>query len=167
MRYVCLISCFLVILSNSVSGAPADDPTYVLQRAKTFYKSSKFDSTVITIRAFLRTHGEDKSAQELVPLLMESLVRKGDFPFSRRLFQIYIKRFPTSPFLPRLWYLEGISLVKEKEYDNAFLAFTNALNGGVSWTIDSLIHTGVQRLAERVLTSDECSGQASQIALRW
>mgnify|MGYP001570075110 CR=1 FL=1 len=128
----------------------------VLKKAVTQYQASNYDSAVITIRAYLKDHGDDKSSQELVPLLMEALDRKGDFQFSRRLFQIYIKRYPRSPFLPRLWYLEGISLIKEKEYDNAFRAFTNALSGGVSAAIDSLIASNVQRLCEKVLTGDEC-----------
>jgi ABC-type branched-subunit amino acid transport system substrate-binding protein len=166
MRLICLLSFLIVGLSWSVSGAaPADDPALILQRAKTGYKAGRLDSTIAIIRGYLRTHGEDKSSQELVPLLMESLMRKGDYPFSRRLFQIYIKRFPNSPFLPRLWYLEGISLVKEKEYDNSFLAFTNALNGGVSYTLDSLIRSGVQRLGDKVLTSDECSALAARTDL--
>ncbi len=166
MRSFCLWCCFVVGIFLPVSGAtPADDPAFVLQRAKAFYKAARLDSTIAVIRGYLRTHGEEKSSQELVPLLMESLMRKGDYPFSRRLFQIYIKRFPNSPFLPRLWYLEGVALVKEKEYDNAFLAFTNALNGGVSLTLDSLIRSGVQRLGDRVLTGDECSELAARTDL--
>jgi ABC-type branched-subunit amino acid transport system substrate-binding protein len=155
--------CFLVFVAGlffGVSAASTDDPAYVLQRAKSFYKASKYDSTIAIVRSFLRSHGEDKYAQELVPILMESLMRKGDYPFSRRLFQIYIKRFPSSPFLPRLWYLEGIANIKGKEYEDALMAFSNALTGGVSPVIDSLILDGVQRLGEKVLTSDECSSLA-------
>jgi ABC-type branched-subunit amino acid transport system substrate-binding protein len=162
MRYFCILCCFVIGLPLSAAAASAEDPAFVLQRAKNFYKAAKHDSTIAIIRGFLRTHGEDKSSQEMVPLLMESLLRKGDFPFSRRLFQIYIKRYSASPFLPRLWYLEGVSLVKEKEYDNAFLAFTNAINGGVSFTLDSLIRTGVQRLSDKALTGDECSALAAR-----
>jgi ABC-type branched-subunit amino acid transport system substrate-binding protein len=162
--YACCCVAFLLFPAYGAS-ASIDDPARVLQRAEIFYKASKLDSTISIIRTFLRLHGEDKSSQELVPLLMESLVRKGDFTFTIRLFQIYIKRFPASPFLPRLWYLEGIALVKGKEYDNAFLAFSNALSGGVSATIDSLVRYGVQRLCEKALTSDECSALASRIDL--
>jgi ABC-type branched-subunit amino acid transport system substrate-binding protein len=166
MRYVYAFFC-AVLLLFPVHGASvsADDPARVLQRAQLFYKASKFDSTIAIIRPFLRLHGEDRSSQELVPLLMESLVRKGDFTFTIRLFQIYIKRFPTSPFLPRLWYLEGIALVKDKEYDNGFLAFSNALSGGVSAAIDSLIRYGVQRICDKSLTGDECSKLAARIDL--
>jgi ABC-type branched-subunit amino acid transport system substrate-binding protein len=165
MRFNCFLCLFVAGMCFSTFGASTDDPAYVLRRAKTYYKASKYDSTISVIRGFLRTHGEDKSSQELVPLLMESLMRKGDYPFSRRLFQIYVKRFPLSPFLPRLWYIEGVALVKGKEYDNSFLAFTNALNGDASPVIDSLLLMGIQHLAEKVLTGDECSALALRVDL--
>jgi ABC-type branched-subunit amino acid transport system substrate-binding protein len=151
-----------VFLSYAPAAFAFDEAAEVLRKAEACYKASKYDSTVTVIRGFLKNRGEDKSSLELVPLLMEALVRKGDFQFSRRLFQIYIKRYPASPFLPRLWYLEGISLVKEKEYDNALSAFSNALNAGVSATIDSLIAMNVQRLCEKALTGDECAPLAAR-----
>jgi ABC-type branched-subunit amino acid transport system substrate-binding protein len=135
----------------------ADEAAEVLIKAQAYYKASRFDSTIYVVRAYLKTHGSDNSSQELVPLLMEALVRKGDFQFSLRLFQIYAKKFPASPFMPRLWYLEGVSQIKEKNYANALLAFTNSLNGGINNTVDSLIQSDVQRLCEKTLTGDELS----------
>ena len=146
----------LVLLCVSVSFS-ADDAAEVFIKAQAYYKASKFDSTIYVVRTYLKNHGGDNSSQELVPLLMEALVRKGDFQFSLRLFQIYAKKFPASPFMPRLWYLEGVSQIKEKNYDNALLSFTNALNGGINNTVDSLIQSDVQRLCEKVLTGDELS----------
>ena len=146
----------LVLLCVSVSFS-ADDAAEVFIKAQAYYKASKFDSTIYVVRTYLKNHGGDNSSQELVPLLMEALVRKGDFQFSLRLFQIYAKKFPASPFMPRLRYLEGVSQIKEKNYDNALLSFTNALNGGINNTVDSLIQSDVQRLCEKVLTGDELS----------
>jgi len=157
-RYVLTILAFLY----ASSAFAADEAADVLRKAQTYYKTSKYDSAANVIRGFLRTHGDDKASLELVPLLMESLVRKGDFQFSERLFQIYIKRYPSSPFLPRLWYIEGISLVKEREYDNALEAFSNALTGGVTPSIDSLIGSNVRRLCEKVFTSAECAQVAGR-----
>jgi ABC-type branched-subunit amino acid transport system substrate-binding protein len=165
MRPICLICCFIIGLSLSASSATVDDPINVIRRAQAFYKAGKLDSTISMVRIYLKNHGEDKSSREMVPLLMESLVRKGDYPFSRRLFQIYIKRYPSSPFLPRLWYLEGISLVKEKDYNGSFSAFSNALNGGVSATLDSLIRSAASRISEKVLTGDECSALSARADL--
>ena len=146
----------LVLLCVSFSFS-ADDAAEVFIKAQAYYKASKFDSTIYVVRTYLKNHGGDNSSEELVPLLMEALVRKGDFQFSLRLFQIYAKKFPASPFMPRLWYLEGVSQIKEKNYDNALLSFTNALNGGINNTVDSLIQSDVQRLCEKVLAGDELS----------
>ncbi|HAJ80687.1 MAG TPA: hypothetical protein DCO75_13060 [Fibrobacteres bacterium] len=139
-----------------------DESADVLRKAENQYKANRFDSTIIILRTYLKNHGEDKASLEMVPLLMEALMRKGDFRFSRRLFQIYIKRYPESSFLPRLWYLEGVAIVKEREYGNSFSAFSNSLKGGVSYSIDSLIRSNVQRLCEKTLTADECAALASR-----
>ena len=156
MKSICMLCAILVLWRVSFSF-PVDDAAGVLARAQAYYKVSKFDSTIYVVRAYLKSHGGDSSTQELVPLLMEALVRKGDFQFSLRLFQIYAKKFPSSPFMPRLWYLEGVSQIKEKNYDIALTAFTNALNGGINGAVDSLIQADVQRLCEKVFTGDELS----------
>jgi ABC-type branched-subunit amino acid transport system substrate-binding protein len=149
------VRCAVLALFCISFSFSADDAAEILTKAQAYYKASKFDSTVNVVRAYLKTHGGDNSSQELVPLLMEALVRKGDFQFSLRLFQIYAKKFPASPFMPRLWYLEGVSLIKDKNYASALLAFTNSLNGGINNAVDSLIQSGVQRLCEKTLTGDE------------
>lgn len=148
---------FLLMIFCVGAALATDDATEVLAKAQTYYKAGKFDSTVVILRNYLKTKGNDNSSQELVPLLMEALVRKGDFEFSRRLFQIYEKKFPGSPFMPRLWRIEGVCLIKEKNYDLALSAFTNALMGGVNSSVDSLIAADVQRLCEKTLTIDELS----------
>jgi ABC-type branched-chain amino acid transport systems, periplasmic component len=164
MKSIFMRSTVLVLLCISFSFA-AEDATEVLSKAQAYYKASKFDSTIYVVRAYLKNHGGDNSSQELVPLLMEALVRKGDFQFSLRLFQIYAKKFPSSPFMPRLWYLEGVSQIKEKNYSNALSAFTNSLNGGINASVDSLIQTDVHRLCEKVLTGDELSSLSERTDL--
>ena len=78
---------FLLTIFCVSAALATDDATEVLAKAQTYYKAGKFDSTVVVLRNYLKTRGNDNSSQELVPLLMEALVRKGDFEFSRRLFQ--------------------------------------------------------------------------------
>ena len=156
------VRCAVLVLFYISFSFSADDAAEILAKAQAYYKVSKFDSTVNVVRGYLKTHGGDNSSQELVPLLMEALVRKGDFQFSLRLFQIYAKKFPTSPFMPRLWYLEGVSLIKDKNYASALLAFTNSLNGGINNAVDSLIQSGVQRLCEKTLTGDELSSLSAR-----
>jgi ABC-type branched-subunit amino acid transport system substrate-binding protein len=143
----------------------ADEAAEVSAKAQAYYKANKYDSTIVVLRNYLKTRGSDNSSQELVPLLMEALVRKGDCDFSRRLFQIYEKKFPTSPFMPRLWRIEGACLIRQKSYDMALLAFTNALNGGVNAAVDSLIGADVQRLCEKTLTTDELSALSARTDL--
>jgi len=87
----------LVLLCVSVSFS-ADDAAEVFIKAQAYYKASKFDSTIYVVRTYLKNHGGDNSSQELVPLLMEALVRKGDFQFSLRLFQIYAKKISRLAF---------------------------------------------------------------------
>jgi ABC-type branched-subunit amino acid transport system substrate-binding protein len=66
-----------------------------------------------------------------------------------------MKKFPSSVFIPRLWYGEGISLVNERDYNGALSAFSHSLGGGVNQSLDSLIIGAVQKISDKVLTADE------------
>ena len=90
-----------------------------------------------------------------MPLLIESSIRENDYALGGRLFQIYLKRFPASAFMPRLWYFDGIFLAKNENYNAALAAFSNALSGGVGDGLDTLSLANVQKICEKVLTADE------------
>ena len=150
-----LVCCAAVRLCFAVVPAASDDPQALFNKASEYYKLSHYDSCSAAIRAFLKTHGNDNVAEYLVPLLIESSVREKDFSLGQRLFQIYLKKYPSSAFMPRLWYLDGIFLTKSESYSAALAAFSNALAGGVSGALDSLTLANVQKICEKVLTADE------------
>lgn len=150
-----LVCCAAVPLCFATAPAASDDPQALFIKASEYYKLSHYDSCSTAIRAFLKTHGNDNAAEYLVPLLIESSVREKDFSLGQRLFQIYLKKYPASAFMPRLWYLDGIFLTKSESYSAALAAFSNALAGGVSGALDSLTLANVQKICEKVLTADE------------
>jgi ABC-type branched-subunit amino acid transport system substrate-binding protein len=126
------------------------------------YRVSHYDSSAATVRTFLKSHGNDNASEYLVPLLIESSAHMNDFALARRLFQIYMKKFPSSVFIPRLWYCEGVSLVNEKDYGAALAAFSHSLSGGVNETLDSLIIGATQKIGDKVLTADEIDFHSAQ-----
>ena len=156
------IVCAAMRLCFAVPTSPADDPQALFSKAVEYYKASHFDSCSAAIRAFLKNHGNDNAAEYLVPLLIESSVREKDFALGQRLFQIYLKRYPSSAFMPRLWYLDGIFLVKSESYSAALAAFSNALAGGVNAALDTLTLSNVQMICEKVLTADELEALAGR-----
>jgi ABC-type branched-subunit amino acid transport system substrate-binding protein len=156
MRFQLLVVCLILLVTGiAFSSGASDDPQAVYKKAVEQYRLSHFDSSAATVRNFLKNHGNDTAAEFLVPLLIESSVRLRDFALARRLVQIYMKKFPSSAFTPRLWYCEGISLVNEKDYAAALAAFSHALSGGVNASLDSLIVGAVEKIGEKALTADE------------
>jgi branched-chain amino acid transport system substrate-binding protein len=147
--------CGFVSLCCAAVPPVSDGPQVVFKKATDYYKQSQFDSCSAVIRRFLKSHGNDNAAEYLVPLLIESSVREEDFSLGARLFQIYLEKYSSSAFMPRLWYLDGIFLAKDENYSAALAAFSNALSGGVAQGLDSLALANVQKICEKVLTADE------------
>jgi ABC-type branched-subunit amino acid transport system substrate-binding protein len=152
--------CLCAICSLAVSSPASDDASRTFAAAKGMYQRGAYDSTARLLQAFMRDHGKDTADEYLIPLLLESSVRKGDWSYVRRVFSVYQKRFPSSTYLPRLWYLDGLGAVREKNYPEALAGFSLALRGGVSPAIDSLIAQNLQLLCEKALSPEEVSALA-------
>ena len=156
MRFQPFLLCLIMLAPCFASPSwTSDDPQVVYKKAVEQYRLFHYDSSAATVRTFLKNHGNDNAAEYLVPLLIESSLRLNDFALAQRLFQIYAKKFPSSVFIPRLWYGEGISLVNERDYSAALAAFSHALAGGVNQSLDSQITGAVQKISDKVLTADE------------
>jgi len=156
MFFVTVAVCLVTFFAMPVCAASSqDDGASVLLRAKEQFKLSHYDSCSSIIRSFLKAHGDDKASESLVPLLIETSVRLGDFALSRRLFQIYQKKYPVSVFTPRLWYCEAAALVHEKDFAGALGAYSRALTGGVTAELDTLIIANTQKLCAKAMTVDE------------
>jgi ABC-type branched-subunit amino acid transport system substrate-binding protein len=148
----------LFILGLFSASFSQDDPsgTEVFSKAVRFYKTGLYDSTIATVRAFLKNHGKDPATENLVPIVMEAFLRKGDYAPVRRLFDLYQKKYRSSPFMPRVHYLHGIALARgEKSYDQALEAYSKALDGGVSGDLDTLIIKGTEALCAYALSLDD------------
>src|SRR5512136_2672044 len=106
---------------NAPAAGTADS---VFLKAKKFYQDGSYDSTIAVIREFLKVHGKDTAAEYCVPLIMEALARTGDHATLQRLFDLYERKYPSSPFLPRVYYLHGFSCAKERSCGVAFASFS-------------------------------------------
>jgi branched-chain amino acid transport system substrate-binding protein len=126
--------------------APSGTAAGVFSKAVQCYKSGSFDSTIAIIRDFLKTWGKDPAAEYLVPLIMEALTRKGEFTSVNRLFDLYEKKYPSSTFMPRVYYLHGCALARERTFSGACESFSKALTEGVSDDLDSLIMKNVETI---------------------
>ena len=68
----------------------------IFSKAKHYYEAGNYDSTISILRRFLTKHGREESTEYIVPLLMEALVRKDDYNYFNRLYNIYKRKFPKS-----------------------------------------------------------------------
>jgi ABC-type branched-subunit amino acid transport system substrate-binding protein len=149
--------CLFLVFGLATAGFSQDEPsaTDLFSKAVRLYKAGLFDSTIVMVRAFLKDHGKDPGAEYLVPLLIEASLRKGDYSAVRRLFDLYQKKFKSSPFMPRVNYLRGFAFAKDRSYSAAIEAYSRALKGGVSDDLDSLIMKGSEAICAYALTQDE------------
>ena len=146
----------LLCVSAALNAAPAamtfDD---MFAGARNLYAAGQYDSTIARIQGYLKKHGKDSATAQVVPLLMEALGRTGDTELTIRLFAIYEKKFPDSPFLPRLRYLNGVALCREERFEEAVTAFSQALDNGLNPRLDSLALAAVGLVCRKALTPEE------------
>ena len=125
------------------------------------YKGGKYDSTITYIRNYLKKNGKSDDAQVMVPLIVESMVRKGDIASTKRLFEMYRQKYESSPYIPRMRYLEGVVDAREGHYREAIGLFSGALEGGVSKSLDSMIIANADKVCGHGLTEEELSATAA------
>jgi ABC-type branched-subunit amino acid transport system substrate-binding protein len=143
-----------VLLSVKVEASP------VFDRAVALYNAGQYDSTIIVVRAFLKTNGKDSETEVLVPLVCEALVRMNDYASVERLFSMFQQKYQKSAYLPRMWYLKGIADAKLKKYPDAVTSFQAAINGGLSSVMFSQVINNVELLGAN-MSVDELSGLVS------
>jgi len=154
--------CFFAFLMVCLGGTVVDAaPQSVLEYSKKLYKNGKYDSTIQVIRKYLRKNGKSPQTEHLVPLIVEAMVREGDFTAVHRLCSMYRIRFGTSEYRPRMWYIEGIAYAKEEKFPQAISAFSAALTDGVSDKLDSLIVVNTEKTCT-YMAPEEFSSLMSQ-----
>jgi ABC-type branched-subunit amino acid transport system substrate-binding protein len=153
IRFVCAV--LLAALSAGAFTVEDNKARNVLDKAVRFYTVGSYDSTIAVIRAFLKENGKNPAAEYLVPLIMEAFLRTGDGQPVGRLYDLYHKKYRSSPFMPRVYYLRGYSLTKEKSWSKAFEHFSKALEAGVSDSLDSIIMTGCESVCRKELSEDD------------
>ena len=151
---VCLLVGFFGV--SSLNAADTDSVA-VLKRARQFYASQHYDSTVQILTRYLRQSGKEPAAEYLVPLLAEALSRKNDFASVSRFFTIYAKKFASSPYMPRMRYLQGYALGKTEAYAEALGVFSQVVSDSTTSILDSLTLVNVRILCERALSAEECA----------
>ncbi len=154
MKKTVLCLAFTLISTFFVTAADTD-PREVLETARRQYAEEHYDSTIATIRGFLKDNGTDPSTEYLVPLLMEALAREGKYDQFAKTAKLFLRRFPNSKFVPRVAYLEGMVLTRTERYRDAVIAFSQALKAGVRGDLDSLSITNVDKITRKALREED------------
>lgn len=151
--YVVITTIFICASATLASS----EPSPLFNRARDFYAAGQYDSTIAVIRAHLREHGRDPETFTLVPLVTEAYIRTGDNTQAKRLIDMYRQRFPESPFMPRMSYLEGVAFAREAQPARALISFSAAIRPGLSEELFELTISNVERICGRSLSVEELS----------
>jgi ABC-type branched-subunit amino acid transport system substrate-binding protein len=143
-------------LLAGTAGQETGTASAVLKEAVRFYSAGKYDATVAVIRSFLKENGKDPAAEYLVPLIIEAFLRTGESAVVHRLYDLYYKKYRSSPFMPRVNYLRGFAYAKQREYLSGFEYYSKALDAGVSDDLDTLIIRSCKSICKNELSEDEC-----------
>ena len=160
VRSLYVYAVLIIVIFSGVHGVVAA-PQNILDYTKRLYKEGKYDSTARVIRKYLKKNGKSPQTEHLVPLIIEALIRQGEFTSAHRLGSMYRIRFPKSVYNPRIWYVEGVAFAKEEKFPQAINAFSAALNGGVSEKLDSLIIANTEKMCT-YMAPDEFSRLSTQ-----
>jgi ABC-type branched-subunit amino acid transport system substrate-binding protein len=139
------------VLASEEGGALA------FKRARDFYADGQVDSVVAVIREHLRKNGRDPEAYRLVPLVTEAYMRRREHAQAHRLIGMYRQRFPESPFLPRMAYLEGVANAREARPLQALASFSTALELGVPVALLNAALGNAEMICGRTLGAEELS----------
>ncbi len=150
-------SCLYLILLCAAIAAAEDDYARVFSEAKALYAAGRYDAVTAQLRPWVKAHGKDPAMEELVPLLLESLIRGNDRASFKPLCDIYLKKFPASPFIPRVQYLSGMALSDSSAFA-ATRAFSATLKAGARGELATLALRNVELLAEKRLSTEELTG---------
>ncbi len=151
MARTLLVVVFLIGLAFSAPTSISNS-SQVFSQAKHYYQIGQYDSTIAIVHRYLKKRNKDQATEYIVPLCMEAVVRRGKYSVFDRLYGTYFRRFPRSPFIPRLYYLNGVVRGKKKEHKKSLVSFSKALQLGVSKDLDSLVLLNVETLCKRDLT---------------
>lgn len=153
---VCSISLMAQSTSRgSASTAKEEGTGSVLSEARKAYAQQDYDQTIKILREFVKTHGTAEENRDIVPLLVEALVRKNNLTYAERLVSIYYKKYPESRYLPRLQYLEGVMLARKESFEPAIHKFSDALKGGINESLSELAVKNTNVICKTALTSAE------------
>ncbi|MDR0305490.1 MAG: ABC transporter substrate-binding protein [Chitinispirillales bacterium] len=147
------------VLAADDGGSP------LFKRARDFYAAGQYDSTIVIIREHLRRNGRDPESLTLVPLISEAYIRKGEYTQFRRLADMYRQKFPEAPFTARLYYLDGMAYAKEEKHTQALMAFSRALETGVSAELFNLTLSNTEHVCGRTLSVEELSSLSNKAEL--
>jgi ABC-type branched-subunit amino acid transport system substrate-binding protein len=152
----------LVGMMTGIYAQHEETAREVFQKAIVSYKAGDYTLTIRTIRSFLKQHGKDPSAEYLVPLIMEAFLRTGDYESVNRLYDLYRKKYSTSAYMPRVYYLNGYALAKREKHLYALKSFSKALQKGVSEDLDTLIIQACEAICKNVLSEDALNDACRQ-----
>lgn len=84
----------------------------------------KYEEVVSVTKNYLKDNGKSEDSELIVPYLMEASVHLEEYKRFDKLLKNYVKRFPESDKLTRLYYLSGIVNAKKKMSVEAVLDFS-------------------------------------------
>lgn len=118
---------FLFLVSTLFAGRKSELADSVITAAKDHLKEKRYEEAEEVTRLYVDEYGRSEHNEKVIPLLLEAYVQQGKFTPFNRIMGKYKKRFPKSDEFGRIYYLEGISFAKQKEFLDAFYAFNRSL----------------------------------------
>jgi ABC-type branched-subunit amino acid transport system substrate-binding protein len=162
MRFSSLLIAAVIVSLSALPVLPQNQAAISLNRAQSFYKAGNYDSTITVLQSWLKKNGKADSAEFIVPLLLESLIRKNEYRYFDKLFSIYEQKFPESDFMPRAYYLKGVVLARQENREEAVVSFSKALTAGAAQPVDSMSLRNVKTLCAETLTDAELTRLAAR-----
>jgi ABC-type branched-subunit amino acid transport system substrate-binding protein len=161
-KYLLMAAATGLVTAAGVFASIPEGGSPLFRKARDFYAAGQYDSTIVLIREHLRRDGRDPEAFNLVPLIVEAYMRRGENEQVHRLIGTYKQGYPTAPFIPRLTYLEGVAYARQAKPAKALTSFSNALGLGVSADLFNLILSNTENICGRSLSVDELSSLSSR-----
>ena len=90
-----------------------------IEVVKVHLANKQYDSIDVVAKYFFKKYGKSDQMEQFVPILMESKAQEDKVSDFNKLLKTYLKKFPKSKELARIYYLDAVLKAKHKNYEGA------------------------------------------------
>jgi ABC-type branched-subunit amino acid transport system substrate-binding protein len=87
-----------------------------INQTNNYLINKQYDSVDIKAKQFFKKYGKKPQMEQFVPILMESKAQQDKVNDFNKLLKTFIKKFPNSSELTRIYYLDAVLKAKRKDY---------------------------------------------------